>query len=457
MPYVERRGNSIRVKWWSGEYHLDADGNPTKKKRYESASGPEPGVPFQDEDEAYTYGLDRESDVRNKRNRRKPADRMTMADYCDLWLEGCALRFNSVKANRSRLNAVIKPYWAQWTVDEITPVDYDAFHRYVTGRYSHNYAKNVLGVFKQLMDDAVVKYHLRSESPIVQQLRRGRYVKKKTRRVKRRLSIQSIHQLAVNAHTMWGFTGWTFIWTLAFTGARAPGEMYALQRGYCSPYWPATEPDPEEREEALRRYETMHALRIQYQTYVADKRAVLAAPKYDSWRTLVIPPFLHAMHEALLASHGQPWLFLSMTGKPMLGVNFDQNYWRAMRDGAPKREPGPGYERWARPAMPAVEEMAGEDIYRLRHWHKALLDEPGDIPRVAVEARMGHELPGVEGVYSEVTVRMEERIVEYLQGVWEKEIVGGGLWTPSFPMPLPGDLLDAAPPLFSGLPVLEYE
>ncbi len=34
--------------------------------------------------------------------------------------------------------------------------------------------------------------------------------------------------------------------------------------------------------------------------------------------------------------------------------------------------------------------MAGEDIYRLRHWHKALLDEPGaDVARVAIEGRMG--------------------------------------------------------------------
>ncbi|GED88769.1 hypothetical protein ACFC08_18730 [Streptomyces sp. NPDC056112] len=58
-------------------------------------------------------------------------------------------------------------------------------------------------------------------------------------------------------------------------------------------------------------------------------------------------------------------------------------------------------------------------------------------------------------MYSEVTVGMEERIVEYLQGVWEKEVVGAGMWEAPFPMPLPDDLLDEAPPLFSGLPVLE--
>ncbi|MFJ5720385.1 hypothetical protein [Streptomyces sp. NPDC093149] len=63
----------------------------------------------------------------------------------------------------------------------------------------------------------------------------------------------------------------------------------------------------------------------------------------------------------------------------------------------------------------------------------------------------------MEGVYSEVTVAMEERIVGYLQRVWEKEVVGAGLWMPPFPMPLPEDLVTPAPLLFSGLPVLEYE
>ncbi|MFB6950753.1 hypothetical protein ACFCXP_14085 [Streptomyces niveus] len=56
-----------------------------------------------------------------------------------------------------------------------------------------------------------------------------------------------------------------------------------------------------------------------------------------------------------------------------------------------------------------------------------------------------------------MTVAMEERIAEYLQGVWEKEVVGAGLWTPSFPMAVPDDLVNAATPLVSGLPVLEYE
>ncbi|CAM5722240.1 putative protein OS=Streptomyces microflavus OX=1919 GN=Smic_02930 PE=4 SV=1 [Streptomyces microflavus] len=75
-------------------------------------------------------------------------------------------------------------------------------------------------------------------------------------------------------------------------------------------------------------------------------------------------------------------------------------------------------------------------------------------PRAAEAAR---GLPGVEGTYSEVTIAMEERIVGYLQEVRVKEVVGAGLWTPPFPIRLPGDPAKSTPPLPSGLPTLEYQ
>jgi hypothetical protein len=454
MPYVEVRGNSIRVKWWNGEYHLDADGKPTKRKKYESASGPEDGVPFADEEEAYNFGLDRESDVRNKRHRPK-SQKLAMVEYCDLWFEATDLRVRSTMKYRSILDAVIKPYWTQWTVDQITPVDYDVFKRHVAGQYSESYRNSVLSVFRMLMDDAVLKYRLRTESPIIEQRRRGRYKKKQTRRVKRDVSIESVHQLAVNAYHLWGYAGWAYIWTIPFTGMRPPGEMMGLQRGFASPCWPASDPDRDRRQEAEKRYAGMHVLRVQHQVYYGDAGPTLAAPKYDSYRTLVIPPFLHEMHSALLASHDKPWVFVSKTGKLLLGSGFTKNYWYPIRDGREEVKPQRDRDAAAAcPKLPAVEEMAGQDIYRLRHLAKEILDEAGDIPRVAIEARMGHELPGMEGVYSNVTLSMEQRIVKYLQTVWEKRVVAAGLWMPPFPTPLPDDLLGGRSSLFSDLPVL---
>lgn len=451
---METRGNSIRVKWWAGEYHLDEQGKPTRRKKYESVSGPEPGVPFESEAQAFNFGLDRESDVRNKRHRTRSAE-MDMPEYCDLWFGTIDLRVRSNDKYESILNAVIKPYWTTWTVGAITPVDYDVFKTYVKRKYSESYKNSILSVFRMLMDDAVLKYKLRTETPIIEHRRRGRYEKKQTRRVKRELPIEAVHQLAANAYHVWGYAGWVYVWTIAFTGMRPPGEMYGLQRGFTSPHWPASDPDRDRRREAERRYAGMRVLRVQHQLYYVDSKPTLAGPKYDSYRSLVIPPFLHELHASLLASHDKPWMFVSRTGKPMLGVGFTKNYWYAIRDGRDEHKPKPGFERYARCALPPVEEMADQDIYRLRHWHKALLDEPGaDIADVAKEARMGHELDGMAGVYSEVTLSMEKRIVEYLQGVWEKKVVAAGLWMPPFPTRLPDDLLGGASPLFSGLPIL---
>lgn len=454
MPYVEQRGQNIRVKWWSGEYKLDDNGQPTKKKLYDSASGPEPGVPFEDERAAYAYGLDRESEVRNGKYRPKTAD-MNMVEYCDLWFEAIDLAARSNDKYESILRAVIKPYWRTWTVGQITPIDYDLFKTHVKKRYSENYKGSILSVFRMLMTDAVLKYKLRDESPIIEQRGRGRYEKKQTRRVKGELPIEAVHQLAVNAFHVWGYAGWVYIWTIAFTGMRPPGEVQGLQRGFTSVHWPASDPDRERRLEAEKRYPGMHVLRVQKQTYYAGGKQVLAPPKYDSYRSLVIPPFLHDLHEQLLASHDKPWLFVSPMGKNLLGVGFTKNYWYPIRDGRKEHKPRAGFERYAKCALPAAEEMAGQDIYRLRHWHKALLDEPGaDVATVAKEARMGHEMPGMEGVYSEVTLSMERRVVKYLQNVWEKQIVAAGLWMPPSPIALPDDLVGGASSLFSGLPSL---
>ncbi|HEX5596347.1 MAG TPA: hypothetical protein VFX61_10070 [Micromonosporaceae bacterium] len=449
MPWVEVRGGSIRVKWWAGEYRLDADGRPTKTKRYESASGPEPGIPFENEEEAYNFGLDREHDYRHGKHIPRASAKTLMETYCWLWFERAELRPNSQRTYRSMLKSVLVPHWGARPVGDITALEYDLWKKQVRAAYSDNYSGQLLGLFRMLMDDAIIKYKLRTESPVIEQRRRGRYEKKQTRRAKRAMPIETIHHLASNSYHVWGFAGWTYIWTVAFTGMRPPGEMWGLQRGYSSLHWPAADPDQERREEAVERYRNMHALRVQYQLYYVDSRPTLAGPKYDSHRTLVIPPFLHEMHAALLASHDSPWVFPAKRGGPLLGTQFARDYWHPARDGAPERKGRRGYER---PKLEPVEAMAGQDLYRLRHWHKEVMDEPGaDIARVAIEARMGHELPGVEGVYSYVTPAMEERIVEYLQGVWEK-LLASGVWVPPFPSRLPDGELQGVPPQFSGLP-----
>lgn len=437
MPYVERRGDSVRVKWWGGEYKLDADGKPTNIKKYESASGPEPGAKFADDDEAKNFGLDREYDVRHGKHIRRADGKTLMGDYCKHWLEAQDIRQTSVRTYASLLRSQIVPRWGQIAVGDVSAWGYDAWRKQLkAGPLSKKYVDQILSLFNILMTDAVSKYKLRADSPIVVQRRRGRY-EKKAREKKRPMQMAVLHQLATNAYTVLGYTGWVCMWTIAFTGMRPPGEVFGLRREFASPNWPLSDPDGERRDESIERYGSMPAIRVQYQVQYEHGRRELVAPKYDSHRTLVLPPFLHEMHEQLLASHDSPWVFPAATGGHM-GTQWADIYWKAIRNGAPARS---GRRDWARPEIPPVPEMAGKRIYLLRHWMKEMMSEDNH-PRVAQETRMGHEVAGVEGLYSNLTPKMELAVAESLQERWER-FMGDGIWLPPFPTLLPFDLPDS--------------
>jgi hypothetical protein len=429
VPYVEQRGNKFRVKWWAGEY-LD-----NGKKKYESESG------FDDWDEANNYGLDREYEVRHGKHVAKSRGDILMKDYTlPIWLPDQDLRPESVKTYRSMINAQINKQWGRRRVGDITTPEYLAWKRALNEKVekkelSRTYVDDILMVFNLLMSDAVTRYKYRSDSPVpAPQPRRGRYVKKVVRK-KRPLAMGPVYQLAVNMYTIWDFTGWVYIWHAAFQGNR-PAEMYGLQKTYSSPSWPASDPDADQRAESVERYGNMPATRVEHQLQWVDGKKTLTPPKYDSHRTLVEAPFLTQMHVALAASHNSRWTFPAMNGGDLLGARFDRDYWSPARDGAPARE---ARKDFARPAIPPVKEFEGLPIYRLRHWMRECLEEDGH-PETAIETRMGHELAGIRGLYSNLTIKMERDIVESQQERWDNFFqAAGGLWMPPFPTPLPVD------------------
>jgi hypothetical protein len=284
VPYIERRGGSIRVKWWGGGYKLDVHGRPTKTKIYESASGTEDG-PFADEDEAYDYGLDRESDVRNGRHIRRSSGSTPMGTLCPKWLELQDLAWDSIRAYRTAVNAQILPTWSQTPVGDITVPEYDAWAMRIRATCSPAYAKNILMVFSLIMDYAV-SCGMRKASPVVKVRRRGKYVPRRRER-KTDLDLAVVHKLATNAQALWGYPGYVFFLTIAFTGLRR-SEIFGLRREYCSPTWPASDPRPDMEEEGDRykadmlRYGAgdggMPAMRVEYQHKYVNGRPALITP-----------------------------------------------------------------------------------------------------------------------------------------------------------------------------------
>lgn len=411
--YVEWRGNTCRVKWWSGDYHPDG------RKRFESKGG------FEDDDEAFAYGQDKLYDIRHGTGISNRDGATLMTEWIDDWFAATDHAYTTHKSYKAIINRHIRPYFRGKTVGEIDVIAYRAFRKHIHAKLpSPGSAKNVMTVLGMILDDAVPR--LIKVSPVERTRQRGRYVKKTKRERKRDMDIAAVDQLARNAEVVFGYGGYVMIWTMAMTGMR-PGELFGLRREYCYPNWPASDPRPDEEEED--RYEEdmlrygagegrMPAIRVQQQ--VQQKKGTLAEvpPKYFSYRTLVVPPFLAEMLEKLLASHDGPWVFPAMGGGCLGSAAFSVSYWPPISRGAKERPRKPG-SRNPRPALPAVPDFAGKRMYLIRHGHKAWLDEDGH-PRFAVESRMGHEVPGVEGTYSSVTVAMERAIMKALQERWER-------------------------------------
>ncbi|MFP3986959.1 phage integrase SAM-like domain-containing protein [Streptomyces sp. E11-3] len=409
--YTEWRGGTCRVKWWSGEYHASG------RKRFESEGG------FTDEDEAYDHGRDKLYEIRHGTNISNRDGATLVSDWLDDWLASLDLAHLSVRNYTWTINSHIRPFFDRKTVKEIDILTVRAFRRHLAKTLSDNSVRNVMMVFNMVMNDAV-DAGLRKTSPVEQKRRRGKFKKKKRER-KKDMPVEVVDQLARNAETVFGYSGYVFMWTMAMTGMR-PAELYGLTREYCHPNWPASDPrpDPDEGdryEEDAERYGkgegVLPAIRVQRQVQYEDGELGFFPPKYDSYRTLVIPQFLADMLEKLLASHDEEWVFTGIEGGCLARLAFNREYWRPVANGCEERSGGRVLK--PRAEIPAVPSFQGKRMYLIRHGHKAWLDEDGH-SRFAVESRMGHEMQGVEGTYSNVTPAMERAIVASLQARWER-------------------------------------
>lgn len=442
MPYAEQRGNKWRVRWNTGK--------KTEQGRwiFDSQGG------FDSRDEAIEYGLDRESDIRNDRYVSKRDGSLLMKDYSRTWPDTQDVGHLRKKALKSMIRLYIEPRWGDMAVGDIKASAYRAWELWLKDQpnIGDGYRREILLAFSMMMDDAVDD-GMRQASPVQKKRRRGKYVKKKKER-KRDMRIEDVHQLACNALIYWGFPGYVFVLTMAFTSMR-PAELYALRREYSHPNWPASDPriDPDEEaryDEDTERYAgeaPMPAIRVEWQHQWKDSVLTLLPPKYESRRTLVVPPFLAELLEMLLGSHESEYVFPSINGGELAKANFTYSYWRKIADGQPERKRSQkgdgrtGARRWL-PGWEPVKSWAGKRLYLLRHGGKEWVDEDGH-SRIATESRMGHEVAGVEGLYANVTVQMEKRIMETLQARWLRFVVSlPADWLPRSPTPLPVDLED---------------
>jgi integrase len=261
-----------------------------------------------------------------------------------------------------------------------------------------------MSTFRTMMDDAVAE-KLRGDNPVSARKsgRRGMY-KPKPKDEKAIATPRQVFLIARNALEMRGLNEYAIVLTSAYTGLRI-GELAGVHRDQLT----------------LKDAERGARLHSVQQSQYVDGVFTEIGNKYDSGRGLILPPFLADLLQQLLDSRpGSEWVFTAPKGGRLLrGGDWYAETWAPIVAGRAPRGVVRGAK--ARVGVRPVLGVEGLTPHGLRHSQKVWLDE-GNHPKVAVEARMGHELPGIEGTYSHVTLSMELAIASHLQRLWEESL-----------------------------------
>ncbi|MFD9567707.1 tyrosine-type recombinase/integrase [Streptomyces sp. NPDC059994] len=399
MAYAEKRSwDSTLRKWrYRGRYKL-----PNGK--YGSIARDDNGNPFYTERSAEQYAHGLETDVRRKTFINPRDGRTTVAKWAKTWLPSIDVGPLSDKEYRLRVKNHIIPEWGTVAVADLSPTGISTWEKGLRQQYSKNYADSIMSTFRTMMDDAV-REKLRADNPIATRTsgRRGKY-KPKPKDEKVIATPRQALLIARNALEMRGPNEYAIVLTSAYTGLRI-GELAGVHRDQLA---------LKDAGEGAR----LHS--VQQSQYVNGVFTEIDN-KYDSGRGLILPPFLARLLQQLLDSRPKSeWVFTAPKGGRLLrGGDWYTETWHPLVSGRAPRGVVRGAR--ARAGVRPVLGVEGLTPHGLRHSQKVWLDE-GNHPRVAVEARMGHVLQGVEGTYSHVTLAMELAIAEYLQGLWEDSL-----------------------------------
>lgn len=392
MAFAEKRG-----KWWRGRYKRP-DGT------WGSVSKDQLGQRFRTKRAAETYAEGVETDVRRKTFVDPRSGRITVGEWSELWMASLELGPLSERDYRSRLRATILPRWGDVPVGDITTIAVTTWEKSLRaeGR-SPNSIRGIRSVMRTMLADAVAS-GIRGDNPVPEQKgkRRGRYKPKPKADEKVFPNARQALAVARNGRALRGPSLYVLILTSYNTGMRI-GELAGLT-------WSQV---------ALQDDGQGARILLEHQSQYIEGKPTLVEAKYGSARSLIIPPFLAELLSTL-PRHDHGFVFTApQGGRLLIGGDFYTDTWRPIVDG---RAPIPSRRgHRARPGIRPVVGIEGMVPHGLRHGHRVALDEAGH-PRVVIEERMGHEVPGVEGVYSHTTLAMEQKVAETLQTLWEESL-----------------------------------
>lgn len=442
------------------------------------------GKRFTTKTAALKFAEEIEADVRRNLWKDPKSGDILLADWANRWYAAQGLEETTLDGYMWHIETHILPYFGDQPLRALNALDIAAWEialsrpnaagRRVCGPTSAASARTLLHT---ILSDAVGA-GLIPANPAVRQRNRGRKTGKSRARGPEELWATPLQALLVAER-------------LSLLSGRADEFIHALTIAYTGMRWAETVG-------LERQYFRLSNIRIEQQLYEHKGRWLKKPPKDDSYRTVVLPPFLSSLLSRQIQNHpdaacsctgprgcgGGRYVFLPEDGTHERRSNFGRRRWRPAADGrhADARDrpgypvladlaqaPWPGLVRRSWPAAVKGEEFLpparrgfwrydmeaqqvvswlpvrlGLKVHGLRHGHKVWLDEMG-VPLVATEERLGHEVPGIVGTYSHTSAAMLAQIGEGLQrlhegALLERARIAGG----RSPVPLLDELLEPA-------------
>lgn len=466
MAYAEKRGKGLKP--WRVKYKL-----PSGMEVSESG--------FETKASALAWGRDQETRIREGRWTDPNAGKITVGEWIDRWLPLQDVGISTEDGREYLIRRFIRPAWGaselgSLSTEEITRWENTLPAREGVSRRTAGDARSLLCTI--LGDAAATKPPLIPYNPALRPRNRGRRTGRRLARAPQRVWATPLQALLI-AERAALLTGrdddFTMIVMIANTGLRW-GEGIGLETEHVS----------------------LGEIHVEWQLRELRSAFHRLPPKGDSYRSpawepclpVDLPPFLADLLDrqvqgqprnpcACVTQHGGTgiYVFLGPDGGHYRRSNYARRIFRPACDGRyeptgtrpgkiiiadaaippgipiaawPAAPPGTGYEPPHGRGIKALSDAAlpacwlpvkpGLTPHGLRHSHKTWMTEDG-IPEILAEQRLGHEIPGMRGLYTHVSDRMRQDLTAALQARWEDSLRARAALSPHSPLPLLDTLL----------------
>lgn len=313
-----------------------------------------------------------------------PAPPPTLSAWVDVWMPAHTASEATTAKYTSMLRTHILPTFAHHRLDAISRTDVKAFARDLMVDLAPASVRSIVTLLGLILREAMDEHYLLFDPTARLRLREG---PAEPHPVATPAQVLAIADRMLDSHMR------LLVITAAYTGMRF-GELAGLSRHHVH----------------LDRG-AIHVAGDTGALHEVSGRRRLGPPKTKAAvRDVHLPPFLIDALDRHLHAHPYDTVFCTPRGRWMWRTTFTRRHWRPACDGHPDRA-------W----QPII---TGLRFHDLRHTHRTWMDEDG-IPEALKSQRLGHQLPGIRGVYAHVTDTMQNRLVDSLQQRW---LESGGHW-----------------------------